>query len=189
MKAFKLNPYEILDLEASVTPEGIKKKYRQISLFIHPDKCPHAKAPEAFDLLKKAESELSDPAKREQLDAVINQARLQIMQSLSLPLTTPADDPKLRDLGLPPTAYKERLRMESKDLLIDDEVRRRKAIKMNLANEGLEARKKEEEIESRKRKADDDKAWEANREGRVGSWRTFSKESKKKKKPKIAVLG
>lgn len=77
---------------------------------------------------------------------------------------------------------------------------------MNLANEGLEARKKEEEIESRKRKADDDKAWEgefpvhplplstemscaANREGRVGSWRTFSKESKKKKKPKIAVLG
>lgn len=116
---------------------------------IHPDKCPHAKAPEAFDLLKKvltwpnfstrpaltsvssclqAESELSDPAKREQLDAVINQARLQIMQSLSLPLTTPADDPKLRDLGLPPTAYKERLRMESKDLLIDDEVRRRKFV-------------------------------------------------------------
>ena len=31
---------------------------------------------------------------------------------------------------------------------------------MNLANEGLEARKKEEEITSRKRKAEEDKTWE-----------------------------
>jgi DnaJ family protein C protein 8 len=45
-------------------------------------------------------------------------------------------------------------------LLIDEEVRRRKAIKMNLANEGLEARKKDEEVATRKRKAEDDKVWE-----------------------------
>lgn len=31
---------------------------------------------------------------------------------------------------------------------------------MNLANEGLEARKKEEEVATRKRKAEEDKAWE-----------------------------
>ena len=31
---------------------------------------------------------------------------------------------------------------------------------MNLANEGLEARKKEEEVVARKRKAEEDKAWE-----------------------------
>lgn len=31
---------------------------------------------------------------------------------------------------------------------------------MNLANEGLEARKKEEEVATRKRKAEDDKKWE-----------------------------
>lgn len=31
---------------------------------------------------------------------------------------------------------------------------------MNLANEGLEARKKEEEIAARKRKAEEDKVWE-----------------------------
>lgn len=35
-----------------------------------------------------------------------------------------------------------------------------RAIKMNLANEGLEARKKEEEVVARKRKAEEDKAWE-----------------------------
>lgn len=31
---------------------------------------------------------------------------------------------------------------------------------MNLANEGLEARKKEEEVQAKKRKAEDDKVWE-----------------------------
>ena len=35
-----------------------------------------------------------------------------------------------------------------------------RAIKMNLANEGLEARKKDEEIASKKRKAEEDKRWE-----------------------------
>ena len=35
-----------------------------------------------------------------------------------------------------------------------------RAVKMNLANEGLEARKKEEEIAARKRKAEEDKVWE-----------------------------
>ena len=35
-----------------------------------------------------------------------------------------------------------------------------RAIKMNLANEGLEARKKEEEVAAKKRKAEEDKAWE-----------------------------
>jgi hypothetical protein len=35
-----------------------------------------------------------------------------------------------------------------------------RAIKMNLANEGLEARKKEEEVSTRKRKAEEDKQWE-----------------------------
>jgi hypothetical protein len=36
----------------------------------------------------------------------------------------------------------------------------RRAVKMNLANEGLEARKKEEEVATRKRKAEEDKTWE-----------------------------
>lgn len=31
---------------------------------------------------------------------------------------------------------------------------------MNLANEGLEARKKDEEVSAKKRKAEDDKVWE-----------------------------
>lgn len=37
---------------------------------------------------------------------------------------------------------------------------RRRAIKMNLANEGLEAKRKEDEVLERKRKAEEEKTWE-----------------------------
>ncbi|THH33242.1 hypothetical protein EUX98_g963 [Antrodiella citrinella] len=186
LKAFKLNPYEILDLTDVATPEEIKRKYRQLSLFIHPDKTSHVRAPDAFDLLKKAESELSDKAKREELDAVIKQARIELLREMTLPTNLTDDDSKLS--GLTPS-WKEQMRAKAKEMLIDEEVRRRKAVKMNLANEGLEARKKEEEVAARKRKAEDDASWEANREQRVGSWRNFASTNKKKKKNKIAVLG
>ena len=35
-----------------------------------------------------------------------------------------------------------------------------RAVKMNLANEGLEAKKKEEEVLAKKRKAEEDLSWE-----------------------------
>jgi hypothetical protein len=38
----------------------------------------------------------------------------------------------------------------------------RRSIKMNLANEGFEARKKDEEVSARKRKAEEDARWEGN---------------------------
>ena len=41
-----------------------------------------------------------------------------------------------------------------------DEVCRFRAVKMNLANEGLEAKKKEEEVSAKKRKAEEDANWE-----------------------------
>ncbi|KAH6913307.1 chaperone regulator [Coprinopsis sp. MPI-PUGE-AT-0042] len=187
LKAFKLNPYDILDLDELATPEAIKKKYKQLSLFIHPDKCPHERAPEAFDLLKKAESELSDKDKREEMDALMKQARYRVLKSLDLPVSTESDDQALKGLNPP---FKARLKAQSKELLIEEELRRRKAIKLNLANEGLEARKKDEEVATKKRKAEDDKLWEENREERVGSWRNFAATSgKKKKKTKVAILG
>ncbi|TFK46085.1 DnaJ-domain-containing protein [Heliocybe sulcata] len=186
LKAFKLNPYDILDISEAATPEEIKRRYRQLSLFIHPDKTPHARAPEAFDILKKAENDLSEQKTREELDAVIKQARLLVLKANNLPSSTKDDDLELKRLQ--PT-FKVQHRDKSKELLIEEEVRRRKAIKMNLANEGLEAKKKEEEVSSKKRKAEDDKAWEDGREQRVGSWRNFSNTKKKKKTKGPALLG
>ena len=90
---------------------------------IHPDKAKHERAPEAFDLLKKAESELSDKEKRENLDGMIKAARNELLKGLQLSTTTGDDHPKLKDLNPP---FKEQLRAKSKQMLIEEELRRRR---------------------------------------------------------------
>lgn len=46
-----------------------------------------------------------------------------LLRSLNLPTTLEDDDPRLKELSPP---WKEQLRAQSKELLIDEEVRRRK---------------------------------------------------------------
>jgi len=188
LKAFKLNPYDLLDIDYTATPGDIKRRYRQLSLFIHPDKTPHPRAPDAFDQLKKAESDLSTPEKRDELDAVISAARVHVLKLHSLPPSiTDPDDERIVDKGLKP-GFREQVRARTREMLIEEELRRRRAVKMNLANEGLEAKKKEEEAAKKKRKAEDEVKWEENRDVRVDSWRAFQQGPKKKKK-KANVLG
>ncbi|SGY11570.1 BQ5605_C093g13071 [Microbotryum silenes-dioicae] len=143
LKAFRMNPYEVLQLDfmpsANLTESDIRnmlcaeKTYRKKSLLIHPDKLKHEKAIEAFDLLKKAQTELVDPKRREALDNIILDAR-----------------------------------MLTKELLIDQELRRRRVNKMTMIAEGAQAKKDEEALEKRKRKMEDDKRWEGTcmRQGR-----------------------
>jgi DnaJ family protein C protein 8 len=71
----------------------------------------------------KAESDLSDTNKREELDAVIKEARAQLLKSLLLLPNIPDDDPRIASLDPP---FKVQLRKMSKEMLIEEEVRRRK---------------------------------------------------------------
>jgi len=71
----------------------------------------------------QAESDLTDKAKREELDAIIHQSRSMVLKSLSLPTSISDDDDRLKGIDPP---FKTRLRLQSKDLLIEEEVRRRK---------------------------------------------------------------
>lgn len=71
----------------------------------------------------QAESELSDKTKREELDAVIKQARVVLLREMDLPVTIENDDYRLHDLTPP---WQDQVRAKSKELLIDEEVRRRK---------------------------------------------------------------
>jgi DnaJ family protein C protein 8 len=73
----------------------------------------------------QAESELSDVAKRADLDAVIMEARILLLREFNppLPASTPDSDPALKALG---KQWKAMMRAKCKDMLIDEEVRRRK---------------------------------------------------------------
>ncbi|EHA8590503.1 putative J domain-containing protein spf31 [Cocos nucifera] len=48
LSCFKLNPFEHLNLPFDSSTDDVKKQYRKLSLLVHPDKCKHPQAKEAF---------------------------------------------------------------------------------------------------------------------------------------------
>lgn len=93
-------------------------------------------------------------------------------------------------------------REKTKVVLIDNEVRRRKQLKAQMAEEGREQKKADEEVAERKRKRESEVAWENTREDRISSWRSFAggqkgapaaggteRDTVTKKKKKMKVLG
>jgi DnaJ family protein C protein 8 len=163
-----------------VPESDIKIQFRKKSLLIHPDKTKNPQAPDAFDRLKKAQAELMDEKKRERLDEAIADARMLLIRERKWTVDHP-------DLKTPEFAAD--WREKTKEVLIDNELRRRKQLKAQLAEEGREQRKAEMEAEERKRKRESEQAWENTRDNRINSWRDFQKGGQKKKKKKTQPLG
>ncbi|KAI0009227.1 hypothetical protein F4779DRAFT_627926 [Xylariaceae sp. FL0662B] len=66
-----IDPYEVLGLERTATPDQIKSAYRKLALKNHPDKVPEdqkSKAHENFQSIAFAYAVLSDPARRKRYD-------------------------------------------------------------------------------------------------------------------------
>ena len=179
----------MLDLQPGVPESDIKNQYRKKSLLIHPDKTSNPSAPDAFDRLKKAQTELMDEKSRQRLDECIADARMLLMRERKLTV----DSEEMRNMT---AELKEAWRKKTVEVLVDNEHRRRKQLKAQMQEEGREQRKVDEEVESRKRRREHEVAWEETRETRIGSWRDFQggkgpvagKEAGKKKK-KMKVLG
>ncbi|KAL2109541.1 hypothetical protein VUR80DRAFT_2319 [Thermomyces stellatus] len=181
LNAFRLDAYAVLDLNPGVPESDIKITYRKKSLLIHPDKTRNPRAPDAFDRLKKAQSELMDEKHRERLDQSIADARMLLIRQNKWTVDSP-------ELKTPEFAKK--WREKTREVLIEDEHRRRKLARAMMQEEGRELKKQEEEQEERRRKRKHEEEWEETREKRIDSWRQFQKSksggapSKKKKKMK-----
>ena len=70
-----VNPYDILEVGAEASEEEIKKKFRMLSILVHPDKCRHEKAADAFHLLEQAYKQLLDSDKRRIFQRVMREAK------------------------------------------------------------------------------------------------------------------
>ncbi len=149
-------------------PESdIKNTYRKKSLLIHPDKTSNPQAPEAFDRLKKAQTELMDSTARTRLDEAIADARMLLMRERKLTVES-------AEVKAPDAEFAAAWRKKTVEVLVDNEHRRRKQMRAQLQEEGRAQRKEDEEVELRKRKRERDVAWEESREKRIGSWRDFT---------------
>ncbi|GAB0133739.1 hypothetical protein EsDP_00002136 [Epichloe bromicola] len=184
LRAFRLDAYAVLDLQPGVPESDIKITYRKKSLLIHPDKTKNPQAPDAFDRLKKAQTELMDEKHRERLDEAIADARMLLIRENKWTV----DSPELKT-----SDFAKKWREKSKEVLIDNEHRRRRQIKAQMQEEGRELRKQDADLEERKRKRQHEQDWEATRDERISSWRTFQKgkstDGDKKKKKKLKPIG
>ncbi|XP_028782875.1 DNA ligase 1 [Neltuma alba] len=77
MEAEADSPYDILGVNHNMSTDNIKKRYWKISLLVHPDKCSHPLAHQAFIKINKAFKELQDPDKRKAMDDKIKQKQEQ----------------------------------------------------------------------------------------------------------------
>lgn len=112
LSAFKLNPYEQLNLRNGASVEEVRRQYRkvrgpsaprhsrhpsssswvlsrvpashlphpflsgvQVSLMVHPDKCRHARAKDAFEVIGAAAKDLQDEEKRAKLQFLLDHAK------------------------------------------------------------------------------------------------------------------
>ncbi|TVU33862.1 hypothetical protein EJB05_15675, partial [Eragrostis curvula] len=62
------SPYDVLGVNWKMSTDNMKKRYWKLSLLVHPDKCPHPSAQEAFVKLNNAFKDLQDPDKRGAID-------------------------------------------------------------------------------------------------------------------------
>ncbi|KAK7704716.1 DnaJ subfamily C member 8 [Diaporthe eres] len=185
LKAFRLDAYAVLDLKPGVPESDIKITYRKKSLLIHPDKTKNPRAPDAFDRLKKAQTELMDEKHRAQLDEAIADARMLLIRENKWTV----DSPEVKE---PDEDFHRKWAEKTVRVLVDNEQRRRRQMKGQMQEEGRQQRREDEELDERKRKRQHEQDWEATREVRIDSWRQFQKgktgasgePSKKKKKMK-----
>lgn len=168
-KCFQQNPYDVLALPITATPNDIAKQFRTISLIIHPDKVnPELKptAEKVFNILNNAKLTLTETDKRLVLDEIVQEAR----EVVSIRLQAQKEKKALSDEEMDKL-----INDEIKEILIERAWKQRQSLKAAaLAAERAEAerqekiKQREETIKEVKELDDEDK-----RESRVQSWRNF----------------
>ncbi|KAG5881600.1 hypothetical protein JTB14_030930 [Gonioctena quinquepunctata] len=185
-----LNPYDVLQVEPETAIDEIKKKYRRLSILVHPDKNQDDpdRAQQAFEAVNKAWKTLENEETRKKCMDIIEEAvgRTDIM------LTEKRKKAKKEGKdGIPeddPAKYKHAIYVLTMKLFADMERKRRE-----LADRDQEERKRKreaeiEEEENAKAQKEWQKNFEESRQNRVTSWQTFTSKSKDKKSKKIKVF-
>lgn len=181
---FNLNPFEVLQIDPDCTMADIKKKYRQLSILVHPDKNPEdqERAQTSFEAVNKAYKtleneegykrcrEIVDEAKT-RTDDMMKQKRKQLKKE-GKPTTIPEDDID---------KYKHAVYVQTCKLFADLERLRQERETKDMHERKRKAEEEENEKEQKKMKDEWNKNFEESRSDRVSSWRNWKTGTKKSK--------
>lgn len=182
--AFKLNPYERMNLKFDCSMDDIKKQFRKLSLLVHPDKCKHPQASTAFEVLGEALKQLSDEEHRNFTDQVLNTARDEIRKERKketkhdslvrvASLLNEGGRASVEEQWEQSDEFHDRWIVKGREYLAKTEWKRRKTIhrlKDEVKRSEAEAAEAKEKA---KKKKEQDKQWDQGTEERVNSWRDY----------------
>jgi len=182
---FNLNPYEVLQLEHDTPLDEARKKYKRLSILVHPDKNQDdlERANNAFETVNRAWRTIDNDESRKKCLEIIQEAK----DMTEFMITEKRR--KLKKEGKEaiveeddPAIMKRSIYVQTCKLFADLERKR----KDHEARELQERkRKREQEIEE-EQKATVSKEWQKNfdesRESRVNSWKAFQESTKKSSK-------
>lgn len=179
-----LNPFDVLQVEPETTLEEIKRKYRRLSILVHPDKNQDDpdRAQQAFEAVNKAWKTLENEETRKKCMDIIEEA----VGRTDLMLTEKRKKAKKEGKdSIPeddPGQYKHAVYVLTMKLFADMERKRR-----DLTERDQEERKRKRETEiEEEEKAKAQKEWQKNfeesRQNRVNSWQNFQAHTKSKEK-------
>jgi DnaJ family protein C protein 8 len=167
-----LNPFFVLDLSHTASDEDVSKRYKALSLLLHPDKCaslPNAK--EAYDEVQRAKTQLDDEDKNRHVRQLIEQGNKKGKQQWQASgKKEPLEDVQSREV---------------QRIFAEIEYKRKEVEDRQRKQEQREREQEEEELQKERKSREFDKKWrDDNRvDKRVGSWRGFQdKKSSKKQK-------
>uniref|UniRef100_A0A3B1II07 DnaJ homolog subfamily C member 8 n=1 Tax=Astyanax mexicanus TaxID=7994 RepID=A0A3B1II07_ASTMX len=182
---FNLNPFEVLQIDPEATDEELKKRFRQLSILVHPDKNQDDpdRAQQAFEAVDKAYKLLLDGDQKKRAVDVIHAGKEYVehmVRKKQLKKDGKSTDIEEDD----PEMFRQAVYKQTMKLFAELEIKRkeREAKEMHERK-----RQREEEIETQER-AKREREWQKNfeetRDGRVDSWRTFQAKGKTKKEKK-----
>ncbi|XP_048831708.1 dnaJ homolog subfamily C member 8-like [Brienomyrus brachyistius] len=188
---FNLNPFEVLQIDPEVTDEEIKKRFRQLSILVHPDKNQDDadRAQKAFEAVDKAYKLLLDQEQKKRIIDVIHAGKEHVEHMMEKKKKQLKKDGKVMVVEEDdPEMFRQAVYKQTMKLFAELEIKRkeREAKEMHERK-----RQREEEIEAQE-KAKREREWQKNfedtRDGRVDSWRSFQAKGKSRKEKKVRTF-
>merc|ERR1712126_411556 len=179
-----LNPFQVLQVEPATPVDEIKKKFRRMSILVHPDKNQDdaERAQKAFDELTKAWRCLENEETRQKCLDVVEEAEAIVgkrIEERKKQLKKEGKDTKVDEDD--PEKMKRAIYVQTMKLFADLE-RKRRQLEIRTAEETKRKREEElDDVEKKKAEKEWQKNFEESRDGRVNSWQSFQKGKSAKK--------
>ncbi|KAK6041017.1 cyclin domain protein, partial [Cooperia oncophora] len=178
-----LNPFEVLQIDPDADIELAKKKFKKLSLLIHPDKNPddRDRADQAFDIIKKAMKQIENPLELNRCKDCYTEARARLAIVMSEKRRKVKKEKGTSEIEEDdPAVYKKQLWITVTKVFADREKKRKMLEERANEEKRRTAETIQQAAEKRKLAEEFAKNYEESRDERSGSWRNFQAKKAKR---------